>query len=185
MTIFSRLFGKRPAAVQAQEAPALVEIPMVDRALFIADPIESGRQDECVEASVLSELLTRDYEDAGRKDGHEYYDLDRMKLQIDLIATDFRKAYDKELEEVEYQLGQLAPQLREDLQELVPGLYRKLDTRFKELEKTKRSLQLQKDLAVLGEGYVESAVKYYKAGYLSGMKVRLEGDLMFKHIKIM
>lgn len=185
MTIFSRLFGKRPAAVQAQEAPALVEAPMVDRALFIAEPIEPGMQDELEEASVLSGLMKRDYEDKGRKDGHEYYDLDRMKLQIELIATDFRRAYDKELEEVECQLGQLEAQLREDLQEMAPGLYRKLDTRFKELEKTKRGLQLQKDLAVLGEGYVESAVKYYKAGYLSGMKVRLEGDLLFKHVKIM
>lgn len=187
MTVFSRLFGKRPVAVQAQEAPALVESPKVERALFIEEPVGIGEGLQPVieqEQTVLSGLLERDYEDMGRKDGHEYHDLDRMKLQIELIAADFRQAYDMELQEVEHQLGQLEPQLREDLKEIDPGLYRKIDSKFKELTKTKRDLQLQKDLAVLGEGFIEPAVKYYRAGYLSGMKVRLEGDLLFRHIKI-
>jgi hypothetical protein len=185
MTIFSRLFGKRPAAAQVQVAPAVLETPVVDRALFVEEPEQEVSKGIPEDETVLADLLVRDYESMGRKDGHEYHDLDRMEFQLELIAADFRQAYDKELQEVEHQMSELEPYLVDKTREVAPDLFVKLETKHKSLLRKQRDLLLQKDLAMTGEGYIESAVKYYKAGFLSGFGLRMKEDVIFKHVKIM
>lgn len=185
MTIFSRLFGKKPATA-AQEKPAVLEAPLVDRALFVEEPQpQLEPKVPRTEITVLAALLERDYEDMGQKHGYEYHDLDRMEFQMELIAADYRKAYDKELEETEHQLSEIEPYLVEKTREKAPDLYTKLETKHKSLTRKQRDMRLQKDLAMTGEGYIESAVKYYKAGFLAGMELYLKRELLFKHVKIM
>lgn len=187
MTIFSRLFGKRPAAAQVQETPATLETPLVDRALFIEEPeAEAGKVGGISQerGTVLADLLEVDYESMGWKDGHDYHDLDRMEFQMELIAADFRQAYDRELQEIGHQLEVLEPYLVEKMKAEAPDLYSKIETKHKSLLKKQRDLMLQKDLAVTGEGYIEPAIKRYKAGYLSGFGTKLQGDVLFKHVKI-
>lgn len=188
MTIFSKLFGKRPAAAYVQEAPAMMETPVIDRALFVEEPPREERGHTATlaeEGTVLASLLVRDYQSMGRKDGYEYHDLDRMDFQMELIAADFRQAYDKELQEVEHQMAELEPYLVEKIKLEAPDLYIKIETKHKSLLKKQRELMLQKDLAMTGEGYIEPAVKYYKAGFLSGFGVKMKEDILFKHVKIM
>ncbi|MDN3601637.1 hypothetical protein QWZ00_00695 [Belliella kenyensis] len=184
MTIFSRLFGKRPAVATVHEQPAVVEAPVIDRALFIEEAAPEPRRSREETLTILEELKSRDYERMGKEDGYEFKDFSRMDLQLELIAADFREAYDKELAKVSYQLSELEAVLEERLRETIPGIYRELETKYKSLKAKERELLLQKDLAVTGEGYVERAMKYYRAGFEAGLGVRLKGDLMFKHISV-
>lgn len=187
MTIFSRLFGKRPAFIQT-EAPATIDAAHpIAKELFIEDraphEFEVAQQLPAKQKTILHDLLQKDYHTMGHRDGHRLHDLTRQDLQLEIIAAEFRQAYDMALQDIEIQLEQICMHLTEKVAAEAPDIHEKLQTRHDQLVKQKRELMLQKDLAVTGEGFVEKSVRYYKAGFREGFDLYVEGELIFKHIK--
>src|SRR5690554_3780541 len=113
MTFFSRLFGKRPEAAQTLTPATLEAVPSIARDLFTEDMHPSEFEEEAVqkevriEQTLLDSLLSRDYEEMGYKDGFRMHDLTRMEIQLEVMASDFRQAYDMELQDIEVQMGAL------------------------------------------------------------------------------
>lgn len=191
MTFFSRLFGKRAEATHSSSPATWEAAPPVTKDLFTEDrhPTElEGRQAAPADAkpeTVIGRLLERDYEEMGYRDGFRMHDLARMELQLEVIAADFRQAYDMELQEIEVQMGALEKYLVEKTKKEAPDLHEKMRTHHDQLAKKKRELMLQKDLAVTGEGFVERPVKRYKAGFRAGFDLYVEEQLMFSYKKIL
>lgn len=188
-TFFQKLFGKRPAAGQHEIQAPLVQSPIPSRELFLEDrhpaeflapepPKPSKR-----EKTILEDLLAIDYASRGHKDGYEIHDLSGLDMQLELIATDFRQAFDKALQSIETELEPLRIHLTDRMSQDAPELYEKIHARQDQLIKQKRELTLQKDLAVTGEGYVEKPYRLYKVGFRRGYALFVEEQLIFKHIK--
>jgi hypothetical protein len=188
-TFFKKLFGTSPAPAQT-EIPTISGIPAFPtRELFIEDrdpreflapePPKKTRR----ERTILEELLSIDYAGTGHKDGYEIHDLAGLDMQLELIASDFRQAFDKALQDIEAELEPLGIHLTERVQQGAPELYEKIHTRQDQLVKQKRDLILQKDLAVTGEGFIEKPHRYYMAGFRRGYDLYVEEQLIFKHIK--
>lgn len=189
MTFFSKLFGKRPVAVQT-EAPAVMETaPKIAKDLFVEDrhPEEFGMQEAAEksrsEKTILEGLLDRDYQEMGHRDGYHMHDLSWREMRLELIAADFRQAFDMALQDIDIQLDQLGMHLTAILEEEAPDLHKKIQIRHDQLVRQRRELMLQKDLAVTGEGFVEKSAKYYKAGFREGYDLYIQEELIFKHIK--
>lgn len=185
MTFFSRLFGTRPAAAQTI-APATVEVPRIDRALFIeeSEPRLTPKATEPKrEKTILEALLKRDYALLGEQDGYKMHDLDRMDLELEKIAADYRQAYDMALQDIEGEIGALGKFLGERMEKEAPELYEQMHSRQDQLVRQKRDLILQKDLAMTGEGYIERAFKYYRSGFRKGFELYACEKVIFGHIK--
>ena len=188
-TFFKKLFGSRPAAAQPELSATSVSPASPTKDLFIEDrhpqeflspePVRQTKR----EKTILEQLLTLDYMGMGHKDGYEIHDLAGLDMQLELIATDFRQAFDKALQDIEVQLEPLGIHLTERMREDTPELFEKIHTRKEQLVKQKRELMTQKDLALTGEGYVEKPYRYYKVGFRRGYDLYVEERLIFKHIK--
>lgn len=188
-TFFKKLFGTRPAAAQPEMSAPIVSPAYPTKDLFIEDrhpqeflspePVRQTKR----EKTILEELLALDYAGMGHKDGYDIHDLAGLDMQLELIATDFRQAFDKALQDIEIQLEPLGIHLTERMREETPELFEKIHTRQDQLVKQKRELMTQKDLAMTGEGYVEKPYRYYKVGFRRGYDLYVEEQLIFKHIK--
>lgn len=175
-------------AAQA-EAPAMGMEPAIAKDLFIEErhPREFEAQPPqevaAKEQTILEALLERDYRAMGHRDGYHMHHFSRMDLQLEVIAADFRQAYDMALQEVEIQLEVLGIHLSDRMESTAPDMHEKIQTRHDQLVKQKRELMLQKDLAVTGEGFVERSAKYYQAGFREGYDLYVQEEVIFKHIK--
>lgn len=188
-TFFQKLFGTRPATAQPEMPAPILSPTFPKRDLFIEDrepreflspePVRLTKR----EKTILEELLALDYAGMGHKDGYEIHDLAGLDMQLELIATDFRQAFDKALQDIEVQLEPLGIHLTDRMREETPELFEKIHTRQDQLVKQKRELMTQKDLALTGEGFVEKPYRYYKAGFRRGYDLYVEEQLIFKHIK--
>lgn len=188
-TFFQKIFGTRPAAAQPELPAPSVSPAFPKRELFVEDrepgeflSPEPARLTKR-EKTILEELLALDYAGMGHKDGYEIHALEGLDMQLELIATDFRQAFDKALQDIEIQLEPLGIHLTERMKEETPELYEKIHTRQDQLVKQRRELMQQKDLAITGEGFVEKPYRYYKAGFRRGYDLYVEEQLIFKHIK--
>lgn len=188
-TFFQKLFGTRSAAAQpAMPAPSEIT-PIPSRELFIEDrhpgeflAPESAKPPKR-EKTILEDLLAIDYVGIGHQHGYEIHDLAGLDRQLELIATDFRQAFDKAIQSIDIELDSLGIHLSDRVREEAPELYEKIQARHDQLVKQKRDLTVQKDLAVTGEGYVERPYRYYKVGFRRGYDLYVEEQLIFKHIK--
>lgn len=188
-TFFKKLFGTRPAAAQPAMPSTIDTLITPTKELFIEDrhpheflapePTKKGKR----EKTILEDLLATDYEGLGHRDGYEDHDLSLLDMRLELIASDFRQAFDRALQEIEMELEPLGIHLTERTQLETPELYERIHTRQDQLIKQKRELMTQKDLAVIGEGFVEKPYRYYKAGFRRGYGLYVEEQLIFKHIK--
>jgi hypothetical protein len=192
MTIFSKIFGKRKRTEPVTVAEPQFEQPKVPRDLFVEDrhpdDIErtkfQGRADSSPKP-ILQTLLERDYHGLGYRDGYGLHDIDKLVFQLEVIASDFRQAYDRALQDIVMDMDALVPHLTDKVQEVAPEIHRKSKTRYEQLDREFRSLSLQKDLALTGEGYIERSIKYYKSGFIEGYEFYLEEKKMFSHPKIL
>lgn len=188
MTFFSKLFRKRPVAAQI-EAPAMGIASEISKDLFIEErhprelEVQQPQQVKTMERTILETLLERDYRAMGHRDGYHMHHFGRMDLQLEVIAADFRQAYDMALQDVEIQLEDLSVHLSDRTASVAPDLHEKIQSKYDQLVRQKRELMLQKDLAMTGEGYVERSAKYYKAGFREGYDLYIQEELIFKHIK--
>lgn len=174
----------------AQEVTTMEKAPAIPKHLFIEDrhPRDLDRQEDGAlkkseRETILQHLLDRDYRSLGRLDGYKMCHLSKMEEGVELIASDFRQAYDMALQDFQVEIDSLDIQLKPELEELMPDIYEKIRSRLDQLIMQKTDLMLQKDLAVTGEGYLEKPVKYYKAGFREGYDLYVQEKLMFKHVK--
>lgn len=187
-TFFKKLFGSRPSAQPVM--PSMQDAAMIPaRELFIEDrhPQEFLAPDVPKrmkrEKTILEDLLAIDYAGLGQSDGYADHDLALLDLRLELIASDFRQAFDRALQDIESELEQLGVHLTELVEDETPSLFGKIQARHQQLTKQKVELITQKDLAVIGEGYVEKPYRYYKVGFRKGYELYLEEQVIFKHIK--
>lgn len=189
MTFFSKLFGKKKEAISTTVSPEM-EKELVPKEIFIEerDPFILEIEDKISPAPedqpILGKLLSRDYRELGFKDGYHLHDLGRLQMQLDIIASDFRQACDRVMQDLTLAMEVLKPHLTERMESEIPELYLKSKTTMEYYESKKRELQMEKDLAVLGEGYIERSVRYYKAGFIEGYTFYLEDEKMFKPFKL-
>jgi len=182
MTIFSRIFEKRPVAIASA--------PSIDKALFIeeSEPVMKSTQETFPKAKVeertlLEQLLGRDYTLMGERDGYAMHHLDRMDMELSKIAADFRQVYDMAIQDIETQIGDLEKYLSDRVAAETPGLYEQMQSRHDQLARQKQDILLQKDFAMTGEGYVERAFQYYKSGFHTGFALYAGEKSLFKHTK--
>lgn len=184
MTFFSRIFGKKAVDVKATELTQ----PSVPRDLFIEDRDPDFFQSELKssperEKSLLDDLLSWDYEAMGRAAGYALHDLSRMDEQLDKIASEFRLAYARAIQDLEFEMDGLEKHLTERMEAEAPDTFRKIKGKHELCARQKRELMLQRDLAVTGEGYMEKATRYFRAGFREGYDLFIEEKLIFKRIK--
>jgi hypothetical protein len=190
MTIFSKLFGKRPVeskttAIHQATEP---EKPVVPRDLFIEDRDPSffeadTRSAPKIERSLLQDILSLDYEAMGRTAGYSLHDLGRMDEQLDKIASEFRLAYARAIQDLDIEMDGLERHITDRLEAETPDTYRRIKGRYDLCVREKRELMLQRDLAVTGEGYMEKATRYFQSGFRAGYDLYIEEKLLFKHPK--
>jgi hypothetical protein len=189
MTVFSRLFGKKEVAKAApvQDIPSS---PSIDKMTFIEDrhPSDIFREapieEKVVERkTILEELLAKEYYSMGKRDGYEEHSLTLMEEHLDIIASDFREAYYKAIQDIDLSLSEMEVYLSETYKEKVPEIYEKIKTKYDQLKEQKKELLLQMDLGAIGEGFIEKSVRLYRAGFRKGFALWSEEELIFKHIK--
>lgn len=189
MTVFSRLFGKKEVAKPApvQDIPSS---PFIDKMTFIEDrhPSDIFREAQIEKKvverkTILEELLAKEYYSIGKRDGYEEHCLTLMEEHLEIIASDFREAYYKAIQDIDLSLSEMEVYLSETYKEKVPEIYEKIKTRFDQLKEQKRELLLQMDLGAMGEGFIEKSVRLYRAGFRKGFALWSEEELIFKHIK--
>lgn len=193
MTFFSKLFGKKaPTLVEHSTLPMgdmMATIPQIDKSIFLEerDPLELFPTHEIphrkARKSILEDLKSEDYHGMGKRDGYEDHELTLMEMHVDILASRFREAFQKALEEIEERIAMMAMYLTAELESAMPEQHKLIYTKHDLLIKQKRDLTLQMDLTVTGEGYIEKSVRYYKAGFRKGMALYLEEKLLFDQSK--
>lgn len=189
MTVFSRLFGKKEVAKAApvQDIPSG---PSIDKMTFIEDrhPSDIFREAPIIEQvverkTILEDLLAKEYYSMGKRDGYEEHCLTLLEEHLDIIASDFREAYYKAIQDIDLVLSEMEVYLSETYKEKVPEIYGRIKTRYDQLKEQKKELLLQMDLGAVGEGFIEKSVRLYRAGFRKGFAIWSEEELIFRHIK--
>jgi hypothetical protein len=193
MTFFSKLFGKKAPTMVEQDKvamdPMMASIPQIDKSIFIEDrdptvlfPVQESIRPK-PRKSILDDLKSEDYYGMGKRDGYEDHQLTLQDMQVDIIASRFKEEFHKALEDIEERISMMGMYLTPELQLAMPEQHELIHTKHDLLIKQKRTLMLQMDLAVTGEGYIEKSVRYYKAGFRKGMALYLEEKLLFDQSK--
>ncbi|TFV94483.1 hypothetical protein E4S40_10705 [Algoriphagus kandeliae] len=183
-----KLFGIKPSETKQVTQPEFQET-VPDRDLFLEDrhPDElmeiSSHPQKSTEKTLLEDLLSKDYERIGLRDGYETRDLSEMDEGLRVMAMEFRQVYDKALQDLDDKIAfirlHLTDELEEKSQTLSDQVYHSLDL----LLTQKKDMVAQKDLAMVGEGYIEKPYQDYKRGFKRGYKLYLEEKVMFKRTK--
>lgn len=188
-TLFKKIFGsaKEVTTPQLPTIPEAATGPVKE--LFVEErhPTEflapDPPQRRKREKTILEDLLAIDYAALGQKEGYEQHDLSKLDMQLDLLVSDFRLAFDRALQDIEVELEPLGIHLTDRVKEETPELFAKIRVRQEQLIKQRSELLTQKDLAVTGEGFIEKPYRYYKSGFRRGYDLYVEEQLIFKHIK--
>ncbi|WP_114749619.1 hypothetical protein [Pleomorphovibrio marinus] len=181
MTILSRIFGKKSTGTQQEAAVAPLE-----RELFLEDrhPVElfpekeerQGRE----EASILGDLLDKDYLAMGQRDGYEDRSGTFLEGHLEVIAADFRRRLYQAQSEIEHHMHGVSTLLTERTREHMPDQFHMLERKLAQLEQQQREVLREIDLAPMGQGYIEVAFRRYKEGFRKGFTLRMEEDILCK-----
>lgn len=164
MTFFSTLFGLNSSA-KAAEAETQIE-----RSLFVDDsePQLPEKGSNTGELSTLDLLLKRNFQPEGYRDGYDTHSTDMLELRLQSIASEFQEAYREEIDKIEARLQSINPFLTNKVKETMPHQYVKMQSEFDALNLKKVSFEAQLELARKKEGLCESALRYYRIGFIKG-----------------
>ncbi len=173
MKFLDLFFGK---ARTAETAPTPT---FVDERLFVShdEPIvEEVQQKRNIRS--LDEILHRNFEKEGFRDGYELHRIDHLTNRIDSTVAEFRLVFRSKIEEVEADIAELQPFLMDSVKEYMPEQYIRIQTRHDYLKLDKAALEAELELAVKKEGFIEKAICDYRMGFEKGFALFTDERLL-------
>ncbi|EIM72035.1 hypothetical protein A3SI_20077 [Nitritalea halalkaliphila LW7] len=174
MTSFFRLFG-----FKGQEAPvaAPVDVQAADFRKTFLEEADLGQEEP---VGAVDTFLEQDFVRLGRAEGYQLRDMAQFEERQALLVARFKDVVSRSLREVEesfYAVSQEVARIQEvGHAKRFYKLFQERDT----LDRIRKDLLAQLDLATVHEGRIESAVLAYKAGFEEGYQQYLEEEFLFK-----
>ncbi|MGY6559015.1 MAG: hypothetical protein ACXIT9_07000 [Nitritalea sp.] len=176
MTSIFRLLGFKGQKSPAAAAP--VDVRDDDfRKTFLEEEDPTPEQ---AALSTVDAFLEQDFVRLGHADGYQLRDMAELDDRKAFLVARFKDVVGRSLREVEERFYTVSHEV-DRIQEL--GHAKRFYTLFLErdaLDRLRKDLLAQLDLATVCEGRVESAVLAYKMGFEAGYQQWMEEEFLFK-----
>lgn len=125
----------------------------------------------------LESFLDKDYSTLGKIDGFHHKTTDYRDARIKQVRSEFQIILDRLLERCRLQICELEGELSQ-LGDLSDLLKEKLVRHITYLRDQEAALQKDKELTALNEGKIMQAIHAYSRGYLEGVALHLETNIL-------
>jgi len=137
--------------------------------LFIDENPPASGLNTPVAKNILNEFLDQDYCKIGARDAFNFHSNEMMEARKKEIRSGFLLKLDQAIQEMVNVSTELKDQLGNSLEEIDNSI---------------STLQLQKELSAMDEGWVMGPLRQYHTGYLQGMRDYMESEAILSSTNI-
>ncbi len=187
MNLIARLFRNRPNLSQPIEIPTAgtptVKEEGIPADLFIDDNPPASGQNLPVVKNILNDFLEQDYCKIGARDAFNFHSNEMMEARKKEIRSGFLLKLDQSIQEKRSKRLHLQ-NLCVEMVNVSTELKDQLGNSLEEIDNSISTLQLQKELSAMDEGWVMGPLRQYHSGYLQGMRDYIESEAILSSTSI-
>jgi len=187
MNLIARLFGPRPNLAQLTDTtmtgtPSAKENE-IPADLFIDENPPASGLNTPVAKNILNEFLDQDYCKIGARDAFNFHSNEMMEARKKEIRSGFLLKLDQAIQEKRSKRLHLQ-NLFVEMVNVSTELKDQLGNSLEEIDNSISTLQLQKELSAMDEGWVMGPLRQYHTGYLQGMRDYMESEAILSSTNI-
>ncbi len=188
MNFFTRLFGlKSNLDNQTQGINAATgDIATADipENLFVESAAPESQNTTAEPKTIVDDFLDQDFVTAGARDGFNFHSNEILKARKKEIKSRFTFAIDQTMQDKRQSRLHLE-NFRVEMAGISDEMEAKLTNTVREMDFALDTLNQQKELSSMDEGWVMTCLRKYHSGFLQGMRDYIESESLFGSTKIL